>query len=372
MAPETPTFEDFDEVLRRVLVREADASPVPRKLRAEVRADASPSSGTSGWAVALVTGIVAVLVVAVSLVALNLPMGHSAPAGSIATGPRPSPTPTSGQVLAVLSSDHGRKQTVEFAPEGMSFDVEYTCVGEGSLSISVPHNFTSGGGCNSGQGSTGRPDHVGQSNKGTPGRTTITITASSDALKWKATIRAMQPTFTAPKPIATPTTSAGLASHYCSKGDLTAGYRTVRGISRDTTTGEIALTNIGETTCFLYGQPQLQFLGADGGLIGRHSNARTDQRGIEFHGMPPVELEPGHSAYIEVDASNPGLLKDKPTDARCPTTTSTAMRLSLATTLAGPAQSGTITVRTAAISACTNDTLQLFNTIYLSYREKGK
>jgi hypothetical protein len=373
MAPEPQTSNDRDEALRRLLVREADASPLPRHVEAGRAPEPPPSTGPNRRRVAIVTSIVAVLVVAVSVVALTLPTHRRAPAGSTSADPRPSSSPTVGQVLAVLSSDDGRKQTRSFAPMGMSFNVEYTCVGDGTLSISVPHNFTSGAACSSGHGSAGRPNDVGRGNKGTAGTTTITISASNDALKWKATITAVKPTFTIPQPIATPTTSAGRAARYCTSRDLAARYRSVRwlGGSSDGDQGEIALRNTSGTACFLYGQPQLQFLDATGRPIGRHSNARTDQRGIEFRGIPTVELDPGHLAYVELDASNPTLLKDKPTDATCPTMTSTAMRLSLATTLAGPSQRGTITIRTSAIRACTNDTLQLFNTIYLGYKARS-
>ena len=372
MAPESQTTKDRDEALRRLLVRAADASPAPRHIRTGGAADATPSTAQNGRRVALVTAIVAVLVIAVSVVALTHPTGHSAPAESTTTNPRPSSTPTAGQVLAILASDGKRAQTATFAPDGMSFTVEYTCVGEGDLTISVPHNFTSGGACV--QGSTTRPNRTGGSNKGTAGSTTITFTASNDAVKWKATIRALAPTFTEPEPIATPTTSAGVAARYCGSSDLIARYRTVQWLGGPTPgdAGEISLANSSATTCFLYGQPQLQFVDSAGHLIGRHSNARTDQRGIEFREIPPVELAPGHVAYIEVDASAPILLKDKAADPTCPTTVSTAMRISLATTLAGTARHGTITVRTAAIHACTNDTLQLFNTIYLGYRATGR
>lgn len=357
--------DDRTAVLRDLLIEQVARSTIDPVHRRAASRHLSASARTI-W----VTGVVLVIVVAVSALVLRgglssaPPVGGSLPTSSATAASTAVPAP--GQVLATMSSADGVRQTRVVSPNGMSLVVMSSCSGGGSLSISVPHDFDSGEGCEGLSKSSS-----GGGNKGTAGSVPVHVRASSPKTKWTITITVSKPTYITPTPMPSPTASDGAPAPYCTDADLVASYRTVQGRDERTApAGEIAFTNGGSGPCTLYGAPRIQFLDHSGDLIGRHANARTDQKGLAFKGVLPVTLEPGGHAYVELDYYDLAFYTDNPENGPCTPEAVTALRVDLSNALAGADQHGTLTVTTPSVEACKQPVLQLFNTDFVSYRMK--
>lgn len=346
------------QALRTLLIEQVARAKIdvssPRPTRRHLSAPAR-----TAW----VTGVVLVVVVALSALVLHARVSTPPPVAAPAPTPTSTAVPAPGQVLATMSSADGARQTRSVSPNGMALVVTSTCSGGGSLSISVPHDFDSSEGCEGlSKGSSGG------GNMGTPGTVPVHVRASSPKTKWTVTITVSRPTYVTPTPIPTPTASDGSPAPYCTDADLTASYRSVEGRDKSAApAGEIAFTNTGSEPCTLYGAPKIQYLDPSGDLIGRHANARTDQKGLAFKGVSPVTLKPNGHAYVQLDHYDLAYYTDNPDDGPCTPEAVTALRVDLSNTLAGPEQHGTLTVTTPPVEACKQPVLQLFNTDFVNY-----
>jgi hypothetical protein len=362
MTPEPNRVLDRDDALRALLVRQVEESGprlrAPQLLTVPQPRPAEPSRRRT----LLVTVVVAIAVVLASAAALTVrpPVSGGTATGSASAVATPTGSPTPGQVLAVLTSDDGPKQTRTIHPEGLALRITTSCTGSGTFAISVHGDSEESGSCG-GEGSS-------EGNKGMAGSTTVRVTASDKRAVWRVTITAIAETYVTPTPVATATAADGAAIPFCTSSDLAARFSPLRLSSEVTEAegGQLVLTNTSASRCALAGYPRLQFLDRAGQLLGRHSNGGSDQRSSTAKGIRPVIVAPGHRAYVQLNYYNRRYFQQN-RDSTCAFTDSTAMRVDLANSFAGPGQHGVLVVRTPVIHACENSTLQLFDTVFVDY-----
>ena len=367
MEPEQRTG-DRDTALRAMLV-ERVGLPAGRSVR----------SGGERLRVGVVTAVVLVAVVALSVLAIRLgggtrgaPAGGGTPTASSASDDLPTPTLPAGKVLGRWTSDGGAVQHHTIRPGGLAIATVFECKGPGEFMVSVKRSGSEGG--NGGCGSSS-----GAGNKGVAGSTTVTI-RTDERMVWTLTVVGVPETYVTPKPIPTPTDSSGAAVRYCTAGDLSArfaahampdGVTEVHG-------GELVFTNTTGATCALAGYPEVRFL-SDGEPLGHNTMNHTDERMTIEKGLRAVIVQPGASAYSQIDWYLPDANEQE--EGACEARSVTDLQVDLAYDLSSPGQTGTLDVPLGSTAtACLNGEHgalgkygQLSSTVFVDYSlsEKG-
>jgi hypothetical protein len=371
MEPEQRT-SDRDTALRAMLVDRATRS-----------AGRSVRSGGERLRVGVVTAVVLVAVVALSVLAIRIGGGGRliAGEGEATSSPTsavvlPSPTIPAGTVLGRWTSDGGSVQHHTIRPNGRAIALAIACTGDGEYFIHIPHVEDEGGGCGGVEGSS---SGTSSGNKGVPGATTISIKASPK-VRWTLTVVGIPETYVTPKPIPTPTDSSGDAVPYCTAGDLQgrfAAHAMPDGVT-EVHGGELVFTNTTGATCALAGYPEVRFL-SDGVALGHNTMNHTDDRMTIEKGLRAVIVQPGASAYSQIDWYLPDANEQE--EGPCEARSVTDLQVDLAYDLSSPGQTGTLDVPIGStVTACLNGAHgalgkygQLSSTVFVDYSltEKG-
>lgn len=295
--------------------------------------------------VGVISGVVLVLVVALSIVAIHLAGGtRTLPAD----GGLPTPTEPPGVVLGRFSSADGPNQTHVVHPDGMALAESFECRGDGAYSVSLSHDsdFSSPDSCTGGNGGSG--------NKGHQDDVTVRIRTTPN-MRWTLVVSGIPETYVTPQPVPSPTTSGGAAAAFCTAADLDAEYQPRKAPDGVTEAGEgeIALTNRTERICALVGWPMVRFVDDDDTVLGHHTMAAIDERSSTEHGLEPVILQPGDTTWTQVGYYLPNYYSENESGP-CEARTVHALRIDLANSFAGPAQTGKLVMPTKSITACLN------------------
>jgi hypothetical protein len=177
-----------------------------------------------------------------------------------------------------------------------------------------------------------------------------------------------------------PADSSGAAVRFCTGRDLTVRFEPVRepnGVT-EVSGGQLVLTNTSSSTCALAGRPRVRFL-AGGTPLGSHTMAHTDQRDSEQDGLRPVIVRPDGAAYAQIGWYLPNYYVPNE-EGPCRARAVHAVRVDLANSYAGAAQTGSFDVPIGRATACLNGQHgvfgkygQLSSTIFVDYAaEPGK
>ncbi|WP_375389395.1 DUF4232 domain-containing protein [uncultured Amnibacterium sp.] len=339
MAPEHE-HPDRDTAVRAMLVGQV-AAPLRRAAMSRERVRD-----------VLVTAAVLVVVVALSVIAIRSvgdrggPADGGAPATSSAVDALPTPTLTAGKPLGRFTSDDGPVQRHVIRPDGLAVATVIECSGPGSYLFSIARDGSQGGdgGCGGG---------VTSGNKGVAGSTTVTI-RTDKRMTWTLTIVGIPETYVTPRPIPTPTDTAGTAVRYCTADDLTARFvagAEPKGVT-EVSGGDLVFTNASDSTCALAGYPEVRFL-LDGAALGRNTMNHIDERSSTEDGLHAVLLRPGGVAYSQIDWYLANYYPENE-EGRCAVRTVSAVQVDLAYDLSSPGQTGTLTVPIGTATACLN------------------
>ena len=373
--------DDRDAAVRAMLVDQVRRAPdAPASL---AQALAAPPGGGSRVrrGAGIATAVVLAVVVAVSFAAIGWSTAHlRSPAigGSPSVTTRssidwPVPTP-SGVLLGRWTSAHGGpNQTHTIQPKGLALSYRFDCSGPGPYRLTISHDSEEAGtgSCGGGGGGFGNKGHTG----------TLTVTVrTGKTTRWALVIMGIPETYVTPRPVLTPKDATGTAVRFCHAGDLTARFASVRMPSgvNEVRGGQLVFENTSVSTCALAGQPRVRFL--DGSTaLGTHTMAHTDQRSSEEHGLVPVVLRPGGKAYSQISWYLPNYYVPNE-QGPCTAQPVHAVRVDLANTFAGAAQTGSLDVPIGTATACLNGAYgvygkygQLSSTIFVDYAaEPGK
>lgn len=360
-----PEETDRDAAVRTMLV---DRVARPKEAPAMRLAPMRTRSG-------LVTAVVLVVIIAVSVLAVQFGSDRSAPA----QGGLPTPSATvegvhampkltipAGKLLGRYSSADGPNQTHTIHPNGLAIATAYVCQGKGDYFFGVTHDGDESGtpACDGGGGGSG--------NKGIAGDTTVKI-RTAKGMTWTFVVVGIPETYVTPRPIPTPTDSAGTAVPYCTADDLAvrfAAHSIPKGVTA-VSGGELVFTNTTGSKCALAGYPEVRFL--DGGEpLGHNTMNSTDDRSSTEDGLKAVILPPKARAYSQVGWYLPG--ENSMEEGPCVARTVTTVQVDLAYDLAAPGQTGTLTAPIGKVTACLNGAHgalgkygQISSTVFLDY-----
>lgn len=375
-------IDDRDAAVRAMLVEQVERSAEqPPSLADALR---SPGLGRArmGLMAAVVSGVVLVLVIVLSAVAIQIGGGRGAPAHSgapsiSASDGRTTPTPSAsdgipdveapaGVLLGRYTSADGPNQTHVIHPNGLALSVRYACTGKGAYFFGISHDSedSGDGGCGAGGG---------YGDKGHTGALTVTI-RTAKAMRWTFVVVGIPETYVTPRPVLTPTDAAGAVVRFCTDADLAVRYEPVRGPTGVTEVagGQLVLTNTSSGGCALAGHPKVRFL--DGSTpLGHHTMDAVDQRSSEKQGLVPVILAPGGKAYSQIGWYLPNFYVPNE-EGPCQARTVHALRVDLGNRLAGAAQQGSFDVPIGTATACLNGPHgtngkygQLSSTVFVDY-----
>lgn len=322
--------------------------------------------------VGIVTAVVLVAIVALSVVAVRFgadrgdPAQGGLPASNASSIGVPEPTVPAGAPLGRYTSADGPVQRHTIHPNGLAIAYAMTCSGRGTYRISISHESeeSGDGGCGGGASS---------GNKGHAGSATVTITMAKDMV-WTMVIVGIPETYVTPRPIPTPTDSAGAAVPYCTAADLTARFaphKEPEGVT-EVSGGELVLTNSTTSACALAGYPEVRFL-SDGTALGHNTMNATDDRSSAEKGLRAVILRPGGHAYSQIGWYLVNYYPENEEGA-CQARAVTAVQVDLAYDLSSPGQTGTLDVPIGKVTACLNGAHgalgrygQISSTVFVDY-----